>query len=225
MHCASNACGPPFVRTFAKEGFLDHAFGSLSKRFEILGNTYKPYPCGIVIHPIIDACLALREDNGLKHEDIASVAVRANPTAMALCYRRHPETDLLAQVSLYHWVASALVKGAARIEEGTNAAIREPVIVAMRDRIEVETDPAIAPDSAEVTVKLQDGRAFTRAIAHGIGSRGNPMTDAQLSAKVRDLAALTLSSDEAGSLLEMSWGLAKLADASALLRGSAGRPG
>ena len=28
-------------------------------------NTYKPYPCGIVMHAVIDACLALRRDHSV----------------------------------------------------------------------------------------------------------------------------------------------------------------
>ncbi len=99
----------------------------------------------------------------------------------------------------------------------------EPVIVAMRDRIEVETDPAIAPDAAEVTVTLRDGRSFKHAIAHGIGSRSNPMTDAQLSAKFRDLAALTIAEKDAEALLEMSWKLRDLPDAAALMKAAAGK--
>ena len=33
----------------------------LGQRFEISFNTYKPFACGIVIHPSIDACVQLRE--------------------------------------------------------------------------------------------------------------------------------------------------------------------
>ena len=33
----------------------------LGERWELADNTYKPYPCGIVAHPSIDAALALRE--------------------------------------------------------------------------------------------------------------------------------------------------------------------
>ena len=30
----------------------------LGERWELLQNTFKPYPCGIVMHAVIDACLA-----------------------------------------------------------------------------------------------------------------------------------------------------------------------
>jgi 2-methylcitrate dehydratase PrpD len=210
-----------FFATFAKEGHLDHAIGELGTRFEILGNTYKPYPCGIVIHPIIDACLALKAAHKLDPAAIARVDIAANPTAMALCYRRHPETSLLAQVSLYHWAAAAFVHGAGRIDEGSETAIREPAIVALRDRIEVVTDANVAPDAAHVTVTLKDGTVYKHAITHGIGSRSNPMTDAQLSAKFRDLAGIVLPEKQIEPVLEMCWDLPALKDAEVLVRAAA----
>ena len=211
-----------FVATFAKEGHLDYVAGGLGSHFEILGNTYKPYPCGIVIHPIIDACLALKATHNPDYEAIARVDITANPTAMALCYRRHPETSLLAQVSLYHWAAAAFVHGAGRIEEGSESAIREPAIVGMRDRIEVVTDANVAPDAAHVAITLKDGTVHKHSITHGIGSRSNPMTDAQLSAKFRDLAGLVLPPNQIEPLLEMSWDLPELKNAANLVRGASG---
>ena len=38
----------------------------LGEHFEILGNTYKPFPCGIVINPLIDAALQLRAEHQLE---------------------------------------------------------------------------------------------------------------------------------------------------------------
>ena len=34
--------------------------GGLGERFEISFNSYKPFACGVVIHPCIDACAQLR---------------------------------------------------------------------------------------------------------------------------------------------------------------------
>jgi 2-methylcitrate dehydratase PrpD len=31
----------------------------LGDSWEILANTYKPYPCGVVLNPVIDCCLEL----------------------------------------------------------------------------------------------------------------------------------------------------------------------
>ena len=51
-----------FLSVFAEQPDVAALTGDLGERFEILRNTYKPYPCGIVIHPIIDACLQLRRE-------------------------------------------------------------------------------------------------------------------------------------------------------------------
>ena len=29
----------------------------IGQRWEVLNNAYKPYPCGVVLFPVIDACL------------------------------------------------------------------------------------------------------------------------------------------------------------------------
>src|SRR5713101_878750 len=39
---------------------LDAITDRLGESWEILGNAYKPYPCGVVLFPVIDACLELR---------------------------------------------------------------------------------------------------------------------------------------------------------------------
>ena len=47
----------------------------LGERWELLKNTYKPYPCGIVMHAVIDACLALRREHALQPEAIAEITI------------------------------------------------------------------------------------------------------------------------------------------------------
>ena len=78
-----------YLSVFSEQPDLDALTGGLGERFEILRNTYKPYPCGIVIHPIIDACLELRRSHDLDPAQIARVAMAASPGAMALCNNRN----------------------------------------------------------------------------------------------------------------------------------------
>jgi 2-methylcitrate dehydratase PrpD len=94
-----------FLDVFAEQPDAQALVEGLGTRFEILRNTYKPYPCGVVIHPIIDACLELRRTHSMEPADIATVSVRVGPKALALTDRRHPKDRLDARVSLYHWVA------------------------------------------------------------------------------------------------------------------------
>ncbi len=207
-----------FAASFAETPHLAYVTEGLGAHYEILGNTYKPYPCGIVIHPLIDAALEIAREHKTTANGVTSVAISANPTAMALCYRRHPTGEFEGQVSLYQWVAAALARGRAGIAEGTDAAIADPAIRALRDRIEVTVDAAIPHDGADVTVVLAGGQSATRSIRNCIGSRGRPMTDAELDTKVRQAADGVLDAARTEQLIAHCRGLETLADAARLIQ-------
>jgi 2-methylcitrate dehydratase PrpD len=85
----------------------------LGDTFEVSLNTYKPFACGIVIHPSIDACIQLREEHGLKERDIESIALRVHPLVLELTGKKAPCFGLEAKFSVYHSVAAAILWGAA----------------------------------------------------------------------------------------------------------------
>jgi 2-methylcitrate dehydratase PrpD len=211
-----------FLSVFAERPDLDALTGDLGKRFEILRNTYKPYPCGIVIHPIIDACLQLRSEHGLSAAEIVSVAIQASPGAMALCNNRNPKDELQAHVSLHHWCAVSFIRGTATIEDmDTDTAVRDPALMAFQDRVEATLDPARGGDSARVTVTMSDGRSFTCDIAHGIGSAARPMTNRELEHKFAGMSVPVLGEDRTRALMDRCWQVAALADAGDLARAAA----
>jgi 2-methylcitrate dehydratase PrpD len=211
-----------YVDVFAEHPDLPALAEGLGARFEILRNTYKPYPCGVVIHPIIDACLELRRAHAIDPADIAAVSVRVAPKALALTDRRHPKNNLEARVSLHHWVAIAFIRGTARIEDmDTNGAVLEPTIARFQDRIETVGDDAIAPDGAEVTVKLRDGRSLVSRVEHCVGSASRPMTDSDLEQKFTGMAEAVIGLPRMRDVLAMCWGVERLPDVGALARAAA----
>src|SRR5258705_94369 len=56
----------------------DAITGKLGESWEILANAYKPYPCGVVLFPVIDACLELH-GHVPAAEQIAQIVVRGHP--------------------------------------------------------------------------------------------------------------------------------------------------
>jgi 2-methylcitrate dehydratase PrpD len=211
-----------YVDVFAEHPDLPALAEGLGARFEILRNTYKPYPCGVVIHPIIDACLELRRDHTIDPADIAAVSVRVAPKALALTDRRHPKNNLEARVSLHHWVAVAFIRGTARIADmDTNGAVLEPAIARFQDRIETVGDDAIATDGAEVTVRLQDGRLLVSRVEHCVGSASRPMTDSDLEQKFTGMAEAVIGPLRTRDVLAMCWGLDRLPDVGALASAAA----
>src|SRR6478672_1495481 len=85
----------------------------LGERWEILANAYKPYPCGVVLFPVIDACLELRARHAPAAERIARLVVRGHPLMRERTDRPEVETGREARVSLQHSAAVAFLFGAA----------------------------------------------------------------------------------------------------------------
>src|ERR1700722_5702695 len=94
----------------------------LGETWEILGNCYKPYPCGVVLFPVIDACLELRSKYNLIFEEIRKITVRGHPLLCERTDRPVVETGREAKVSLQHTVAVALLHGSAGLREYEEAA-------------------------------------------------------------------------------------------------------
>jgi len=204
---------------FAQTPHLAYLTDGLGKHWEILANTYKPFPCGIVIHPLIEAALEIAQELNTETKAVARVEIIANPAAMALCYRRHPKDEMEGHVSLYHWVAAALARGKAGIPEGTDHAIADPAIRALRDRIDVTNDPAVPHDGADVTVRLSNGASAVRSVRACIGSRGRPMTNAELDRKFAAAAEGVLSKSKIDAYLASIRGVETLGDARVLAGG------
>jgi 2-methylcitrate dehydratase PrpD len=210
-----------FLEVFAERPDLAALSDGLGERFEVLRNTYKPYPCGIVIHPIIDACLQLRREHAIDPGSIARVSIKASTGAMVLCDRRNPQNELQAHVSLYHWVAATLLRGTARIQELQDPTVQDSEVMAFQDKVEAEGEPSMAADASEVTVTLKDGSRHTCRIDHCIGSASNPMTDEQLTQKFIQLAEPVVGNAHARELAERSWDVEAMAEAGDLARAAA----
>jgi 2-methylcitrate dehydratase PrpD len=210
-----------FLEVFAEQAHQPYLVDGLGERFELLRNTYKPYPCGIVIHPIIDACLQLRREHAIDPATVDTVRIKASPGAIALCDRRNPHNELQAHVSLYHWTAASLIRGTARIEELQDPTVRDPAVVAFQDKVSVVGNASVAADAAEVTITLKDGRTHTCRIDHCTGSATSPMTDAQLTRKFSELAEPVAGSERSRMLVDRTWSVETLADVGELARACA----
>jgi 2-methylcitrate dehydratase PrpD len=209
-----------FLHVLATRSDEAEIIGDLGSRWEIRQNAYKPYPCGIVIHPVIDACLDLRAAHNVDPATIAKVELTVNPLAQALCGRKTPRDSLEGKLSLYHAAAVALYDGEANVRQFLDERVTSPEVVALRDRIVVETDAGIAADQARVRVVLASGASHDTFVERARGSLERPLTDAELDAKFRRLAASELAPAQIDRLAQLCWSLDTLADAAIIARGS-----
>jgi len=64
---------------------FDIVVGGLGETWEIRNNTYKPYTCGVVLNPVIEACLALHKTPGLGVNAIERMTRAEADSAIRLC--------------------------------------------------------------------------------------------------------------------------------------------
>ena len=192
----------------------------LGETWEIALNTYKPFACGIVIHPIIDACIQLRNAHGLKADDIDSIDARVHPLVLELTGKKAPQVGLEGKFSVYHSAAVAIIHGAAGEAEYGDDVVGDPKVTALRDRVNATVDKSMHEDQARVTIRLKDGRTVETFVEHAIGSLERPMSDADLEAKFRAFAQGILPDAQRDRLVRLCWDVGSLDDAAEVARAS-----
>lgn len=193
----------------------------LGQRYESALNTYKPFACGIVMHPAIDAAIQIRNEDHAKPEDIRSVDLKVHPLVLELTGKTAPKAGLEGKFSIYHAVAVALVEGAGGEKQFSDRAVNDPRVVSLRRKVNPVVTPGIDPAQVDMSVTLNDGRVLHRRIEHAIGSVEKPMTDAQLEAKFKDLADGVLPAAQAERVMQMCRSLSDLKDAGEIARAGA----
>ena len=187
----------------------------LGKRFEISFNSYKPFACGIVIHPSIDACVQLGR-LGVTPEQVESIELKVHSLVLELTGKKEPADGLQAKFSVYHGCAAGLTFGRAAEDEFSDEVVNRADLVALRRKVVATVDDAVDEASADVTAVLKDGRRVHVLVEHAIGSLQNPMTDANLEAKFHGLSDPVLGAVQTGELISACWQLAAAADLRAL---------
>ena len=193
----------------------------LGQTYEISINTYKPFACGVVIHPTLDACIQLRNQYKLTPDQIERVELKVHPLVLELTGKKTPQTGLEGKFSVYYAAAVALMQGAAGEKQFSDELAKVPGVVALRDRVMTTIDPAMGPEQVRVIVTLKDGRKLEKYIDNVIGSVKNPMSDAALEAKFADLAQGVIPGARARKVMDLCWGVEKLTSAADIAKAAA----
>ena len=163
-------------RGFAQEcsarewNYLRHHQRSRCKTFEISQNTYKPFPCGVVIHPVIDGCIQMRKENLLEGAHIEAITLRVHPLVLELTGKnglRAGWKGSSACITPPRSHSSAELRERGRVFG--DAEVRDPEIVSVRDRVMAAADPSVREDEAHLSIQLRDGRRLEKHVEHAIG--------------------------------------------------------
>ncbi|SAL05642.1 MmgE/PrpD family protein [Caballeronia calidae] len=210
----------------ANKGFLDvyssgadvsAGMAGLGKEYELLSNSYKPYPCGIVIHPTLDACFELV--NQLEgSERVCDATLKVHPLALSLTGIRSPKTPLESHVSLFHWAAAALVRKSAGVAEMQDACINDPQVSELREKIIAVADEQLGSHQAVAEARLSSGRTIRAQVTDVRGSKTKPLTDSELEKKFHSLASTWIPDAHVKQMIGTCRRIEELTDVGAAIR-------
>ncbi|MCX7136838.1 MAG: MmgE/PrpD family protein [Proteobacteria bacterium] len=207
-----------FFAVFGTPLDLASLTSELGTRYLTAEISLKPYPCGVVIHPLIDACLELVTKRALKADAVRAISIQVHPRAIELAGLRHPDTEIKGRFSLYHAAALALARRSAGLAAFEAADVHDVEFHALRELMTVTGDAQLQPSQARVQIELKDGSRLQSAIDHPSGSPQRPLTDPQLREKFSELAHRVLDEPAAETLFEACMSLDRLPDAGELHR-------
>lgn len=186
------------------------------------GMNYKRWPCCYCSHRGLGGLIDLMAEHRIEPSEIEKIRIGFPPGADEPLAYDDPQTGLEGKFSIYHAAAVALVTGAAGEPQFADGVVRDPRVVAVRERVTIDADKAIRKLEAHVTVTLRDGRTLERHVEHALGTIQRPMSDADLEEKFRSLAADVLPPAQIDGLIATCWKLDALPDVGAIARAAAG---
>jgi 2-methylcitrate dehydratase PrpD len=128
-----------WARAMGDDPIVSEVTEDLGERWELRRNTCKPYPCGIVMHAVIDACLALRRDHAVRAAEIAEIIVSGDQLLLDRG-DRSVTNERDARVSIHHCAAVSFLFGTAGLREFSEERVHDNAVAALRALTAVRPD-------------------------------------------------------------------------------------
>ena len=190
----------------------------------MIDKTYiKFWPAEYHSQSAIDAVLQLRPK--VLGKKIEKIHIKSFEAAVSIIgsepEKRRPTSRETADHSLSYCCAAALIDGDVTLETFDEHRLNDPRLLDLIDRTTIVEDPSCNAGYPkgipnDITITCADGTAAQKRVDYPRGHAGNPMTDEEVVAKFRRMAAGVLSNGTAESVLDQAWNLEKLKDVTPL---------
>jgi 2-methylcitrate dehydratase PrpD len=187
------------------------------------GVSIKPYPCGVLTHPTIDLMLKLVRDNDIKPDDIEAVRVYAGSNILNPIRYPVAANHLQAKFSLPAALSMIALARKAGKKEFSDEFVASAPMQATQSKITTELDPAIEKMGfdkmrSRIAIRLKNGKQIDGwADERYRGGPENPLSDADVEAKVHSCCEGVLNDGQQAALIDAGRAILKLPDASRLM--------
>ena len=180
---------------FGPDWDVDALIGKLGESFKIMECSMKAFPTEALTHTHISATIKIMSENDINYKDIDSVTIKTIARACDILFDSHkyrPKSRETADHSLPYCIACALVDRKVTTKSFDDESIKDPRIWEVIDKIKGEASEEFekmfpAKQPSQVTIKLKNGTEYTLYLEYPKGDPREPMTEADLDAKVEAL--------------------------------------
>jgi len=205
-----------FCRVYSDKAAPERLTEGLGEKWLIETNGHKPYACGVVLHPLIDAVIAIRNREHIDPATVSEIELRVHPFVLSITDVVEPSSGLQSKFSTVHSAAVALIDGAAGIAQYADARAADPAVAALRRKVKATADATLASDEAYASV-IAGGQRHEVHIAHASGTAANPMSDAAIESKFLANATPVIGADRAKRACDYVWSLERQPDVRELI--------
>jgi len=219
-----------YLAAFADSYEIEQVSADFGSRWETLNVGFKFYSACGSSHTTVDVLRGMRAEQGLRADQVKRIKVTGSTaTRDHVGWPYEPDSVTTAQMNLPYAAAVAVLDGHAFVDQFREDRLRDPAIIELAGKVEVDADPAI--DAAgpanrhevRIVVELDDGTTLEGHAVDAKGSAAKPLNEEERTEKFMTLASHRLGEAGAEALLEAVLGLDEAADATALaahLRGA-----
>ena len=172
------------------EGNYDALIGDFGERWVIETLAFKPYPCGTMAHPYID-CARRLAARGIKPGDVKELVCEVAEGTVhrlwePLASKQRPPNGYAAKFSTPFILASGFVRGGVGLDAFTEAAVRDPAVLALAAKVRYVIDPDNPYPNAftgHIRALLNDENVVEERQPHFRGGAQEPLTRADIEEK------------------------------------------
>jgi 2-methylcitrate dehydratase PrpD len=202
-----------FFHGFANttEGNYAAIAGDFGERWVTETLAFKPYPCGTMTHPYID-CARRLAARGVKSDDVVDMVCEVGEGTVhrlwePLAAKQKPANGYAGKFSTPYCIATGFVRGNVGLGDFSDAAVRDPAVVALAGKVRYRIDPKNPYPknfTGHIRATLRDGSVVEERQPYMRGGAQEPLTRADIQDKFL-LNAVNggWSAERAGAALEL----------------------
>ncbi len=181
----------------------DYLIGKLGDPWSAIdpGFSIKPYPCGSLAHPAMDAMRDLVIDNDIDPEKVSKVRIGTTSRVLQPLRYSEPQNELEAKFSLQFGIAVLLLERKAGIAQYRDEVVQRPDVVEAMKKIEPYQDENIEAQGydrirAKITIEMEDGSTHEALAEVSRGTPMRPMDRDELYEKFQECCSLVYEEEQ-----------------------------